>query len=330
MRRVLQRLGLTFAFIGVLSLAAVLVPQFAKGQASTTASGLRVAPLRTELVVSPGKTDTVYVKVRNVTGAKIAVRSIVIDFRPKDDGSPEALEPNAAQLPTSIKSFLQPRDGVELNPEQEHEYELPLTVPADASPGAYYGLLLFQAVPVGQGGDGPGQVSLTASVGHIVLVEVPGNIVQQMQVMQVRAARETLPEDKKAPEIKTGTLFANAPNQIRVTVRNTGNGFLKPFGNVTIQDWRKNEIASTEINAIDPRGNVFPGSDRVFTAAIDEVKGVGRYTMLASVGYGNGNEVITVTSTFWVLPLWFVGLVAVALMVLVFIIVRLVNRFKRR
>lgn len=314
------------AVFGVVSLLSVPVA----AQESTTASGLRVAPLRTELIISPGKSDVVSVKVKNVTGGTVSIRSIVVDFRPKEDGSPDALAQSEERLPTSIQSFVTPEDNVVLERDQEHDYELPVIIPSDTAPGAYYGLILFQAIPSDQTSDTPGQVSLTASVGHIVLIEVPGNIVQQMQVSSVRAARLTEAKDGTAPSVKTGSLFANGPNQVRVSVKNTGNGFLKPFGNVTIQDWRGKEVASTEINATDPKGNVFPGAERTFTASIDEVKGIGRFTILASIGYGNGNEVVTVKSSFWVLPIWFVIVVAVLLIAVVYIILRVVNRFRKK
>lgn len=296
---------------------------------SNAASGLRLAPLRSELIIEPGKSDVVSIKIKNVTSGKVVISSVVVDFKPKEDGSPSALPETDKQLPTSIRSFLTTEDGVELEADEEHDYKLPLDVPKDTSPGAYYGLVVFQAIPADQTDGGPGKVALTASIGHVVLLEVPGDVVEQLQVLSVKAARETRPDAAKAPVVRYGALFSNAPNQIRVDIKNDGNSFLKPFGNVTITDWRGNQVSSIEINDNDPKGNVLPGNNRVFIAPLNEVKGIGKFNITANIGYGNGNEVVTVKSSFWVLPLWFVALLAVVVAAIIFGSVRLVNRFRR-
>lgn len=298
-------------------------------QESNTASGLRIAPLRSELVIEPGKSSTVDLKLKNVTSGKVIIRSAVVDFESKEDGTPSALPQSDKQLPTSIQSFLEPLDGVQLESDEEFDYELPIAVPKGTTPGAYYGLVLFQAIPADQVDGGPGRVALTASIAHVVLLEVPGDIVEQLQVVSLKAARQTQPDSAKAPVIRSGSLFSSAPNLVQIDIKNTGTGFLKPFGNITITDWRGNQVSSTEINTNDPKGNVLPGSNRVFTTPVTEVKGIGRYTMLASIGYGNGNEVVTIKSTFWVLPLWFVALVGTVVALVIFGVLRLIKKIRR-
>lgn len=312
----------------VVALSCLLLTNTSFAQ-SSTASGLRLAPLRSEKIIVPGKSDSVSIKIKNVTSGKVVISSVVVDFKPKEDGSPSALPQTDKQLPTSIKSFLTPEDGVELEADEEYDYKLPIVVPKDTSPGAYYGLIVFQAIPADQVDGGPGKVALTASIGHVVLLEVPGDVVEQLQVLSVKAARETRPDAAKAPVVRYGALFSNAPNQIRIDIKNDGDSFLKPFGNATITDWRGNQVTSLEINDNDPKGNVLPGNNRVFVAPLTEVKGIGKFNITANIGYGNGNEVVTVKSTFWVLPLWFVAVLAVVVAAIIFGIVRLVNRFRR-
>ncbi|MEK7471941.1 MAG: hypothetical protein AAB624_01710 [Patescibacteria group bacterium] len=315
----------------VLSLAflAVFISNNVLAQSSDTASGLRLAPLRSELIIEPGKSDTVSVKLKNVSGGAVIINSVVVDFKSNEDGSPSALPQSDEQLPTSIRSYLTPTDGVELAADAEYDYKLPLEVPQDTSPGAYYGLVLFQAVPVDQEEGGVGKVALTASIGHVVLLEVPGDVIEQLQVLSVKAARQTQPDAAKAPIVRPGSLFSSAPNQVQIDVKNTGNSFLKPFGNVSISDWRGNLVSTAEINTGDPKGNVLPDANRVFVVPVTEVKGIGRFTILTNIGYGNGNEVVTVKSTFWVLPLWFVALVATLVALLIFGILRLVKKIRR-
>lgn len=316
----------------VIGILALLLSPIVTGaqEESTTGSGLRVAPLRSELVVAPGKNDEVKVKAKNVADGPVVVRSLVVDFKPNEDGTPTPLSQSEDRLPTSIRDFLEPEDGVLLEAGEEHDYVLPLEVPLGTNPGVYYGLVLFQAIPADQATGGPSQVSLTASIAHVVIVEVPGDVIEKLQILSVKAARQSAAKNGVAAQTVTGSLFSNSPNQILLALRNEGSSLVKPFGNITIQDWRGNQISSTEINNFDPKANVLPENERVFSIPITEVKGVGRFTVLASVGYGNGNEVISLKTTFWVLPLWLIGAVAAISALLVFMAVKLIKSRRRR
>lgn len=52
-----------------------------------------------------------------------------------------------------------------------------MKIPTEASPGAYFGSVLYRATP--QGSSDSGQVALVASVGSLVLVEISGNITER-------------------------------------------------------------------------------------------------------------------------------------------------------
>ena len=113
---------------------AVFISNNVLAQSSDTASGLRLAPLRSELIIEPGKSDTVSVKLKNVSGGAVIINSVVVDFKSNEDGSPSALPQSDEQLPTSIRSYLTPTDGVELAADAEYDYKLPLEVPQDTRP----------------------------------------------------------------------------------------------------------------------------------------------------------------------------------------------------
>ncbi|MCA9346954.1 hypothetical protein KC930_00010 [Candidatus Saccharibacteria bacterium] len=289
-----------------------------------SASGLRISPTRNEVTVAPGETGQAKFNIKNVTSGPIVVKSQLNDFDPQEDGSPKPLkdgESNAA----SIKSFITLPSDLSLTPDQDDDVVIPISIPDNQAPGAYYGVVLFQGVPANQ--TGGGQVSLTGSVGGIILVNVPGNIKESMQLVSIRAGRATPGSNN---EIRLSNVFAQPFDRVQIKVKNTGNSFLKPFGKVTITNWRGSEVASYEMNDSDPRANVLPDSQRVFTNNIEGVKLPGRYTITAGISYGDGGDVLTQKVNVWYLPIWTVVVSVLVLAAIVFAILRLLKRSPRK
>jgi hypothetical protein len=156
----------------------------------------------------------------------------------------------------------------------------------------------------------PGEVALTASVGSLVLLEVPGNITEQIQVKSAKIYSGS--KDKQ----KSGSFFTKSPNQVGITIRNAGNGFSKPFGKVILNDMSSKTVYSYEINNTDPKANILPNSERVFKDDLKNVKWPGRYTLIASLSSGTSGQLVNYSVSFWYLPLWFIiSILAVLLLV---------------
>lgn len=295
------------------------------GAQNSPASGVRISPTRAEVSVEKGQSGEARFNIKNITGGPVVVKAVLNDFDPQEDGSLKPLregESNAA----SIRNFVTLPADVTLEAEQAVDMVVPITIPENQAPGAYYGVVLFQGLPVSEG-QGPGQVSLTGSVGGIILVNVPGEIKESMQLVSIRAGRAT---PGNSTEVRLSNVFAQPFDRVQVRVNNTGNSFLKPFGKVTINNWRGQEVAVYEMNDSDPRANVLPGSQRVFTDEIAGVKMPGRYTISAGIAYGDGGDVLTQKVTVWYLPVWLVIVVVVILAALVFGILKMLKRAPRR
>lgn len=283
-------------------------------------SGLSISPTRTDLIVEEGTSADLNISVKNVTGGKIVAKAYINDFEPDGvSGEPRLITDSSVKSAYSIKDFIIGLDDVPLETDESKEVVMQINIPQGASPGAYYGVIRYQAVPVEQvdsQGDG-GQVALTASVGTIVLVEVPGNIKQQIEIKNLSAYID----DKK------GSFFTKKPNKAGIEIANLGNGFARPFGEITLKDMSGNEVYSYEMNNTNPRGVVLPDSTRLFTDPVENISKPGRYTIEANVSYGNGGEVYNVTSTFWYLPIWLLGLVGAVVLGLVFLSYRLYRKY---
>jgi len=293
-------------------------------QSGGPASGLRISPTRSEVTVGQGEAGEAKFNIKNVTGGTIVVKSRLNDFDPQEDGSPKPLkdgETNGA----SIKSFITLPADVTLEADKDTDIIVPISVPSGQAPGAYYGVVLFQGLPANQ--SNTGQVSLTGSVGGIILVNVPGNIKESMQLVSIRAGRVTPGSNN---EVRLSNVFAQPFDRVQIRVKNTGNSFLKPYGKVTVADWRGREVTSYEMNDTDPRANVLPSSQRVFTNTVSDIKTPGRYIISAGLAYGDGGDVLTQKVTVWYLPIWTVVVAVLLLAGIVFGILRLLKKAPRK
>ena len=291
--------------VGLFAFSAVAIP-LAVAQ-EDGGSGLQVSPTRTELEAQPGEKKDFTITLKNVTQGKVTAQAFLNDFESDGvSGSPKIIsDPNAEASPFTLRNMLTTVENVDLDAGETKEVNHSINVPTDASPGAYFGAIRYAAVPEGQntGGDGDPQVSLTASVAHLVFVNIPGDIQQQIQIENVEAQ---VKGEKSS--------FYEKPTQVMVRIKNLGNGFSQPFGKVTVMRG-SSEVSSYDINNTDPRGFVLPQSSRNFTNDIGGISIPGKYKINAGVAYGNGGEVINYESTFWYVPFWVIG-VGVAILLL--------------
>lgn len=305
-------------FVGASAfLFASLIPLVIAQDQTDGGSGLQVSPTRTEISASAGESREVTLSLKNITQNDVVAKAFINDFQSDNiTGNPQIITDTSERTANSISGMVKGLGDVELKPDETKQIKLNVEIPSDAAPGAYFGALRYAAVPKGQDLSNPQdqrQVSLTASVAHLVFVEVSGQINEQIQIEKLAIGKDSNGDNK---EIKNSWIFLNSPNRSSLSIKNLGNGFSRPFGSVSINNMFSKEVYRYEVNATDPRGIVLPNSSRTFINNIENVKTPGRYTAIASVAYGNGGEVITYKSTFWYLPAWFL-ITIVAVIVLI-------------
>lgn len=271
----------------------------------------------------PGDTREIIQTVKNVTTNAVTVDPVLNDFESNGVTGEPLLIGEADEVSAySLREFLTLPESFDLNPAEEREVKVSVTVPADSSPGAYFGSVLYRASPVGSSGEG--QVALVASVGSLILLEVPGDITEKIQINDISGYLSGNP----------GSLFTKKPDQVGIEIENLGNGFSQPFGKVVVNDWRGNQIFIYELNEGSPRGNVLPSSTRLFlndlaNVEVSTINGVetetktspikwpGRYTIIGNISHGSTGEIYTVSSTFWYIPMWLLITLIVGLVLIV-------------
>lgn len=306
---ILKKIGVALGIAGLI--VSVNLPSVIAQQQQTGSSGLSISPTRNELVLEPGKLETVRITVRNISGVDITVKATVNDFEADGDtGQPRFIVDPKRKSSSSIRPFLSEIADFDLSKDEKKNVDIPIQVPSNASPGAYYGALRYSAVPKDRGAVPKGEsVALTASVASLVLIEVPGNITEQIQVQSLRILRENKP----------GSYFYKAPDKVILDIKNKGNSFSKPFGRVIVsKGGSKKEVYSYELNKSDPKSNILPGSSRKFTDKIENIKAPGHYTVTANISQGKSGEILTYSNSFWYVPTAF--LIAIGSIIVVIII----------
>lgn len=273
---------------------------------SSVANGFRISPVRSELTINKGGKTKISITIENPTAVATTAKLIINDFIASDDesGQPRLILDDNVPLPKNSFKFLVSKiPDISLGPKERKTFDVTVSVPADANSGGYYGAIRF--VPVA---DQKSNVGLTASVGTIVLVIVPGNLKQQLKLTQLSASS---PDGKAKPFMFKGDV------SVLTRLENTGDIHVKPYGKVTVKDLFGKEVASYEFNNTEPRANILPGSTRKFVDKLPKKKWLGRYTIESSLAYSQGGgDLVLGKANFWYIPVWalitFIVLVLVA------------------
>jgi hypothetical protein len=321
-----------FASFGIIiSALAIVATSSAQAIAATAGSGnaLRVSPVRTDLEIKPGNSKTIDVYVTNMSSETVTLHPVVNDFvAGKDEsGTPNILLDNKQSAPLrSFKKYVSPLSDFSVKPNEQHNVKVTIAIPATADAGGYYGAVRFEPANV----DSNKNLSLSASVGSLVLVTVPGDLVQQANI----ASLETRKVDPKTKQESIGSFFTGGKNLVgAVRIKNTGNIQVQPFGKVQLKKSGK-VIATYEINNTQPRGNVLPDSIRRFEFDIStKATSFGKYTLEANLGYGDKGQLMTASKTFYVVPIPIIITVVVILLLIAFAVLvlpKMIKSYNRR
>jgi hypothetical protein len=281
---------------------------------------LEIAPPVIYLNVSPGQTINTQILIRDISSGTLLVTGQVNDFVASgQDGTPKVLLDNDANNPYGLKTWVAPLPKLLLIPREIKSLPVTIHVPADASPGGHYGVVRFTASAPSLEGSG---VSLSASLGSLLLLTVSGNITQSLTTQQFTVSKNG----------KAGSVFQSGPLSFDETLKNNGNVHVQPVGQVIITDMFGKKFAAVNVNS--PPGNILPGSTRKFTQALDRAvignkRMFGRYTAKMQVTYGTDKKILTASTTFWVIPYQLIAFVILGIIAAFFILRFALRRYNR-
>lgn len=303
-----------FILTGISLLGLVVIsmifPQVTKAQSSTkstdanSAQALEIGPTVLSFSADPGETATAKIMLRDVSSSSLIVTNEINDFTANgEDGTPKIILEDDDDNPYSIKKWIDPIPKQTLKSKEIKEIVVNIKVPANASPGGYYGVIRFTGTAPELEDTG---VSLSASLGTLVLLTVNGDAKESLEV-------EEFSVNYKG---KTGTLFETGPLNFVSRLKNTGNIHEEPFIWVTIKDMFGNKVANIPLNS--PPAKVLPDSIRRFeqelsNSTIGNKILFGQYTAEMTVTYGKNKQTLAKTISFWVIPYTLIGFIILGL-----------------
>ncbi len=309
-----------FLAITVLSVAlSALIAPLTSAQANG-GQALEIGPPVINLSADPGQVITTNISVRDVSTTSLIVTNEINDFIANgEDGTPKVVLDLTEESPYSIRSWITPIEPLLLKSKEIKSIPLTISVPADAAPGGYYGIVRFTGTPPDLEGTG---VSLSASLGSLIFLRVNGAAKEEMSIEQFYANDGTAERP----------LFEFKPITLSVRLKNTGNIYEQPTGLVTVKNMFGKAIATLPVNAA--QRTILPDSTRKFDQLVDNtVLGdglmFGLYSADVTIKYGSSGQEEKATTSFWVIPYKLI-IAAVILLIIAFIVFRfLLRRYNR-
>jgi hypothetical protein len=185
---------------------------------------------------------------------------------------------NESEEGNGVASWLSPSlSEIALEPGEERVVPFTINVPADASPGEHVAGLVVEAVsggeaPASSGDNTQFAVTVVRRAGVAVVIDVPGPHVAGLEITGIRLMGQ---DDNQ------GATFA-------VSVRNTGNVFVRGEGSLVIKDQKGTELASIPIKM----DTVLAGDSTYFQVTHPVRLADGSYLLSAILEYDDGKTAV--------------------------------------
>jgi hypothetical protein len=279
--------------------------------------GIQVSPVIIDLNGEKGGSYNLKLTVTNVTAGTLVLKSAVNDFKAKDEtGNPQVILDNSNDSSSySMKNWVGPVPELTLASKESRSLTVTVNIPSNAEAGGHYGVIRFSGVPPALSGQ---SVSLTASVGVLLLTRVDGKITENLVLKSL-----TIQQNGKST-----SLVSNGPVNILTRIENTGNVHLKPIGTLTVKDTFGKVVATYPFGG--PTKNILPQSTRAYNQTFDKKFLFGRYTAQLQAAYGTSGAVLLGSTSFWVIPYKLIIFLIVGIALAIILIRRLVHSYNRR
>ncbi len=269
------------------------------------ASALTLSPVRFEISGNPGDTLTEEITLINETQDIETFYSSFVNFEAQGEtGSPAFVEPK-----DDLGTWMSTEESIVLLPQATQKVPLTIKIPENAEPGGHFAVVFFGTSPKGA----PGQVSIGANTGILVLLSVNGDVKEGGGLLGFN--------------VKDNKFWHNTlPVNFEYKFTNEGNDRIKPTGELKIKNTFF--ITADKLDGNPVSGNILPNSTRRFDITwiksprtedysapsgfiskfFDDVKYQWRnfafslYTAKLSLTYGTQNILTKDKATFFVFP----------------------------
>ena len=271
---------------------------------------MTVIPPQVEIEVTPGKSATADLKVRNDSQETQVLNAKVLDFIVNNDqGTPIVLEDYQPDNRWSASSWIQiSPTQIKLEPGEIKAVRLIVLAPQTALPGGHYATVLYSPDQSGNLQNGSGS-SVDPRAGTLVSITIPGDIKQD-----ARVSKFNLP-----------SFLEYGPVNILTTITNLSNIHIKPLGDISVKNWFGKKIANLPLKDT----NIFPYTNRDFENVLNKKWLFGRYQAQLNATYGTTGQALIATAYLWVIP-WKLLLALLIVITLVITIIKLLKDKKKK
>ncbi len=281
---------------------------------------LSISPTLYDMSAEPGQAWSSSLKVVNVNPFDLTVYAEVVNFSPQGEGGDGRflpIDPAQAEGATLAEWFTISREPITIPREQTIEIPFTVQVPTDASPGGHFAAILVGTKPV-RSEEGLAKLQTAQMVTSLFFTRIAGDITEAGSIREFTTTKSLL----SRPEATFSLRFENK-----------GNVHLQPQGEIKIFNMWGEERGVIPINQYTSFGNVLPNSIRKFLFTWEgewSVSDVGRYTAIATLGYGSSEKKFSTSTTiFWVLPVKLLLTVLVGLVLFVSLLTWLIRLYVR-
>lgn len=314
-------MGLSLASLLASNLGVLATAATPSNIASNNANTLKISPVRTDLDINAGSQAKVTVYITNITKAPILLNPIENDFVSGDEkGTPSIILDENSYAPThSLKRFMQPLQDITVAAGTTQQVDVTIIIPKTAQAGGYFGAIRFAPASIGGGKS----VNLSASVASLILVTVPGALVENMSLTNFDVQQYG----------GTSSNFRTPDNlELLVRFKNDGNVQQAPFGQINLLKGNK-IVFTNNFNGDNPKDTVLPDSSRRWSIPLKGMSKFGKYTITGNFTYGTKGQSVEVKKTFWIIPSTYifigVGIIGV-IVILIIVLVLFLKSYKKR
>ena len=274
-----------------------------------------VGPGKIEMELAPGETGTFDLMISNRLGTDKTFTLSLEDFKGSEDPNQTVVLLGNEKGPYSLKDFVKVGDNkINLGHGLRARVPVSVSIPKNTEPGGLYG-----SVVVGTMSKGDTQASTTGvlannpvftRVGVLIFIKIKGNVKEDGKLVDFKVSG-----DKKF-------VSGLSPINFALLFKNDGNIHLNPKGTITI----KNILGST-VGKIDVDSwFAMPKSLRFREVSWSPKFLLGKYTALANIERGYGNNSDQVAFTFYAISWW---VLLLAFVVVVVAVVAIKKIFKK-
>ena len=277
-----------------------------------------VGPGKQELIMQPGETRRVNIKVSNRIGEDRRFLVGIEDFTGSTDPNQTVLLMGSERGPYSLRDYIFP-EVFDVMIEHGTRAVIPVVVsiPEDAEPGGRFGSVLVSTETSeveGEGGVTSG-AALVSRIGVLFFVRVTGDVVEEGELTGFTT-------------LDNRRVFTASPVSFALEYKNTGSVHVNPYGVIEIKNLLGDVVGVEELEP----WFALPGSVRVRQVEWGRPLLLGRYTATAQINRGYQDIVDTREVVFWILPakpiLIVIGIILFILLLVRFIFSKVEIRLK--